>query len=133
MPEAFEIAPGVTAEAIAFAPGQEAPALYRLHFAPDVTYAFVEDPSLGLAYVESGTLTLRVDMPVMVGQVGASDTAGEQVAADTEFTVTAGDYFVLPPFATGDVRNDGPEAATVSVAGIVPMGSGTAPPSTPAP
>jgi len=114
----FEIAPGVTGEILPTS--EDPPSLYRLHFAPDVTFPFSDDPSLGVVYVEAGTLTLRSNLPVTVAQLGATDAEGENIAAETEFTVTAGDYFVLPPFVAGEVRNDGDETATVSIAGIVP-------------
>lgn len=117
-PAGFEIAPGVMAEVLPTS--QDPPSLYRLHFAPGVTYEIMEDPSIGVSFVNTGTLTLRVDVPVTVAQSGATGAAGESFAAGTEFTVTAGDYFVLPPSATGQVRNDGDETVTVSVAGLVP-------------
>ena len=47
-PGGFEIAPGVTAEGLAFAAGQEAPSLYRLTFAPGVTYAVAPAPEISL-------------------------------------------------------------------------------------
>lgn len=117
-PAGFEIAPGVMAEILPTS--QDPPSLYRLHFAPEVNYEIMEDPSIGVAYINAGTLTLTVDVPVTVAQSGATGTAGETFDAGTEFTVTAGDYFVLPPSATGTVRNDGDETATASVAGLVP-------------
>ncbi len=114
----FEIAPGVTAELLPVP--DDPPALYRLHFAAGVVYAFSAAPSLDVVYVEAGTLTLQLDVPVTVARLGETGAAGESIIADTEFTVTAGDYFVLPPFATGEVRNTGDETATVSVAGLMP-------------
>ena len=118
-PPAFELAPGVTAEALAFAEGQEAPALYRLIFEPGVTYAFDAVPEISLALVESGPLALTVDVPVSITRAGATDESGEDIEADTEFTVETGDYFVLAPFASGEVRNDVEEAASVMVAAII--------------
>ncbi|MDQ3513167.1 MAG: hypothetical protein M3462_05795 [Chloroflexota bacterium] len=117
-PGGFEIAPGVTAELLPTA--DDPPSLYRLRFAAGVTYPFEGDPSLVVAYVESGTLTFRCDAPVTVARVDATGTPGEPVAAGTEFTVTAGGYFVLPPFVSGEVRNDGSESGAMSVAGIIP-------------
>lgn len=116
-PEEFEIAPGVVAFDAVFAEGQEAPVTYRLRFDAGVTYAFTPAPSLDLVYVESGTLTLRLDTAITVTR---SDGTSETVAPGTEVTVTQGDYFVFPPMITGEVRNDSPEAAVVSVAGIIP-------------
>lgn len=117
-PAGFEIAPGVTAEILPTS--EDPPSLYRLHFAPGVTYPFSDDPSVSVVYVESGAIALRLDAPVTVGQVGATDAPGENIAADTEFTVLAGDYFLLPPLVSGEVRNDGDEIATVAVAGFIP-------------
>lgn len=119
-PGGFEIAPGVTAEILPTS--EDPPSLYRLQFAPGVTYEIVASPSLEVAYLEAGTLTLSIDTPVTVGNLGATDAAGENIAADTEFTVSAGDYFALPPGAGGELRNDGAETAVVSVAGLVPDG-----------
>ncbi len=129
-PGGFEIAPGVTAEILPTS--EDPPSLYRLHFAPDVTYPIGASPSLEVVYIESGALTLRVEAPVTVGQVGVTDAAGENVAAGTEFTVEPGNYFVLPPFVGGEVRNDGQETATVSVAGILPDAMATPTAGTPA-
>ena len=132
-PGGFEIAPGVTAEALAFAAEQEAPALYRLTFAPGVTYAFDPAPEISLAYVEVGALAITLDAPVTVTRAGATDAPGEAVAAGTEFTLVVGDYVVLPPLVDGEVRNDGQEAASVVVAGIVPSAVATPMAATPAP
>ncbi len=132
-PGGFEIAPGVTAEGLAFAMGQEAPSLYRLTFAPGVIYRVEPAPDISLAYLETGALTLTLDAPVTITRAGSSDAPGEAVTASTEFTVEAGDYFVLPPLASGEVRNDGEVAASVMVAAIVPAGMGTLAAGTPAP
>lgn len=129
-PEGFEITPGVTAEIVP--PVEDPPSLYRLQFAPDVTYAFTDDPTLGVVYVESGTLTLRLDTAVTVAQVGATDEEGESIAAGAEFTVTAGDYLALPPFTSGEVNNEGPEVGTIVVAGFIPEGSAAPVSATPA-
>jgi hypothetical protein len=45
---------------------------------------------------------------------------GETVAANTEVVVEAGEYLVLPPMTTGEVRNDGTEPASVSIANVIP-------------
>ena len=129
----FEIAPGVTAEALAFAAGQEAPALYRLTFAPGVTYAVAPAPDISLVYAEAGVLTATLYAPVTITRAAATDAPGEAVAAGTEFTLAAGDYAVFPPLVGGEVRNDGQEAASVVVAAIVPLGMATPTAATPAP
>jgi hypothetical protein len=119
-PMEFEIAPGVTAIALAFIPGQESPAVYQLRLDPGVTYAFQGVPDLELAYIESGTLTLTLDKLVTVTRSEAADQPGEAVEAGTEFSVSAGDYFVLPLMGGGELRNDGSEPALMTVASIVP-------------
>ena len=126
----FEIAPGVVAAPLPVP--ENPPALYRLRFAPGVTYPFAGDPTLGVVHVESGALALRVDAAVTVGRLAASEAAGKNVPAGTEFAVAAGDYFVLAPFAAGEVRNDGPDEASVAVAGFVPEGMATPAAATPA-
>ena len=129
----FEIAPGVTAEALAFAAEREAPPLYRLTFAPGVTYSFDPAPEISLVYVEAGALAITLDAPVTVTRAGATDAPGEAVAAGTEFTLRAGDYAAFPPLVDGEVRNAGQEAASVMVAGIVPSAMATPTAATPAP
>ncbi len=119
----FEIAPGVTAELVPAA--EDPPSLYRLHVAAGVIYEFSGNPSLAVAYVEAGMAVLHVDRPVTVFQAGAPNAEGETFSTGSEFTVTAGTYFVLPPFAAGVVRNRGDEPASFSVAGIVPEGMAT--------
>ena len=131
IPSSFEIAPGVSAEALAFMQGQDAPSLYRLRFAPGVTYEIVGDPAISLAYVEAGTLTFQLDVPVNIIRGDLPDSAGEQIAADTEFAVTAGDSFVLPPMAGGELRNEGPDEASMQIASIVPTGPMASPEASP--
>ena len=132
-PGGFEIAPGVTAEGLAFAAGQEAPSLYRLTFAPGVTYAVAPAPEISLVYGEAGVLTATLDAPITIARAGATDAPGEAVAAGTEFTLAAGDYAAFPPLVGGEVRNEGREAASVLVAAIVPPGVATPAAATPAP
>ncbi len=124
-PGGFEIAPGVTAEALAFAAGQEEPSLYRLTFAPGVTYLVAPSPAINLVYGEAGALIFTLDAPVTVTRAGATDMPGEAVAADTAFTLAAGDYAVLPPLVSGEVRNEGQEPASAVAAAIVPSGAAT--------
>lgn len=124
-PPPFEIAPGVTAEALAFAPGQEAPALYRVTFAPGVTYAIMPAPEISLIYQEVGALTFTLDAPVTVTRAGATDVPGEAVAAGTEFMLEEGDYMAFPPLGSGEARNDSEEAVSAVVASIIPEGMAT--------
>lgn len=121
--DGIELAPGVKAEILPTS--TDRPTLYRVHFAPGATYSFYPNSSLDIVYVESGELTFQLDLPVTVAQIGATDAEGEVISAGTEFTVTAGDYFVLPPFVAGDVRNGGQQGASVTLAAIVPEGMAT--------
>ena len=45
---------------------------------------------------------------------------GEPIAADTEFSLNAGDYSVFPPNVSGEARNDGQDPAQVAVAELIP-------------
>lgn len=119
-PEQFEIAPGVTVDNMVFAEGRYEPPIYRMTFAPGVEYQAQPSMALELAYVESGTLTLELDAPITIGQVPSDGAAENSLVAGTTATVTAGQYFVMPPGTGGVVRNEGDQPAVVSVAGIVP-------------
>ena len=55
----MEVAPGVTAEALAFIEGNEAPAVYRLRLDAGSALDFTGDPSISLALVESGQIEHR--------------------------------------------------------------------------
>lgn len=122
-PGEFEIAPGVIADETVFAEGREDPTAYRLTFDAGVSYTIMESPALEIAYLESGTLTMTLSAPVMIGEIGAPDMEGIAVEADTEFMLETGQYIVLPPLTTGELRNDGDEPASVSVANLIPEGT----------
>ncbi len=96
-PDSFELAPGVIASNMTFVEGQENPSLYRLSFEPGVSYPVQESPSLELVYMESGTLTVRLNATVTVASLNATDGSGESVVAGTGFTLSTGQYFVLAP------------------------------------
>lgn len=130
-PESFEIAPGVTADSVVFVEGQEDPPLYRLSFEPGVSYPVQPGPNLELVYMEAGSLTMQLDAPITIGKLGDTTSSGENIPANTEVTLTVGQYFALQPGVSGEVRNDGQETATVSVAGIILEGMAT-PAATPA-
>ena len=121
-PESFELAPGVVADSMVFVEGQEAPSLYRLHFDAGVVYAVTPSTSLELAYMEAGSLTAIFDGAVTVGRVGETQTAGQVIDANTEFTLETGQFFVLQPGVGGEVRNTGDQTATLSIAGLTPAG-----------
>src|ERR687889_172496 len=84
--EGFAFAPGVIGYALAYAEGQEEPSLYRLTFAPGATLSGGDtDPSLALGFVETGTLTVTIDAPVMVTRGGDTGTP-EIVEMGTAFS-----------------------------------------------
>jgi hypothetical protein len=130
-PESLELAPGVIADSMTFVEGQESPSLYRLHFDPGVVYEVFPSPSLELGYLESGSLTVVLDVALALGRVGETGAAGETIDANTEFTLEAGQFLVLQPGGTGEIRNTGEQTATLSVAGLTPGNAG-APEATPA-
>jgi hypothetical protein len=125
-PGVIEIAPGVTADQVVIFEGRETPSLYRLHFAPGVSYTVEPSDSLELAYIEAGTLTITLDAPTMRGTVG-DPGAEELVPANTEVSLESGTYFILQPATGGTVRNDGQEPTIVSVAGVLPVTAATPP------
>lgn len=130
---AFEIAPGVMAEALAFVPGQDAPSLYRITIDPGVTYAFEPSPEISLVYGETGALVVTLDAPVTVFHAVDVGQPGEAVAAGDEFRLDVGDYVVFPPLVDGEVTNAGKEPASALVAAVNPMPVPEAVPATPIP
>jgi quercetin dioxygenase-like cupin family protein len=89
------------------------------------------DPSTSLIYVESGTVTLHVDVPLTVRRASSLVTAvagggqgeepvREQVAANTEITLEPGDSFVVPPGGAGEARNDWSRPIVLLIAEVAP-------------
>lgn len=114
----------VSFEPLSFASVAELPAspaivgLARLTFPSGSVLPLEEgDPSLALVYVETGTLTVRIEGPITVYRA-ADDGAPEEIAAGTEFTAGPGDSFIGPAEIPGEARNDGTEP-TVILAAIV--------------
>ena len=120
LPESFEIAPGVVADNFLFAEGAEAPSVYRLTFEDGVVYPVIPGPSLEVGYMESGSLVMTLDVPVTVMQVGNLDGPGETFDPGTAFTLEEGNYLVLQPGASGEIRNESGGPAMLSVAGLIP-------------
>ena len=108
---------------LAFVPGQEAPTLYQLTFAPGTTYAFEPAPEISLVYAGAGAVTVTLDAPVTVTRATHPGEVGEVVEAGTALTFNVGDYTVLPAMVDGEVRNDGAGPATLLVSSIVPPAS----------
>ena len=111
-----EVAPGVTFDLMPAS--EDPPSLYRLHFAPGASLAFVDDPAISLVYVESGALSLQLDAAVSDARPEAP--SGDEEEADTALSLTQGDYFVLPPLVAGEIRNKGQEPMSIVIAAITP-------------
>lgn len=121
-PDSFELAPGVVADNMLFAEGAMEPSAYRLTFEPGVVYTVAPSANLEVTYMESGSLVMTLDAAVTVTQLGDVESGGEVVAANTAFTAEAGQFLVLQPGVSGEVRNEGDEPAVVSVSGLTPAG-----------
>lgn len=138
-----EMPAGVTFSPIAFGQAQQLMlpdaadlALFRLTIDPGATFTDQgNDPSTGLLYVESGTVTLTLkdsvqvlraqSMASMIGGPGATPMAEgtspfEEVAANTEFQLEAGDSVLIPANVGGEARNDGDQPVSLLVASVGP-------------
>jgi quercetin dioxygenase-like cupin family protein len=130
---------GITFEPLAYATALALPAtgelsISRISFEPGTVLPLEEgDPSYVLGFVESGELTIVQSDTILVTRagalgaaVGASEEGGsfapetEEIAAEQEVTVGAGDAVLFPPNASGEIRNDGDEPAVVIVAFVGP-------------
>jgi len=137
-PTAEEAIPeGVSFEGLGFLVAAELPpapaeiALFRIGLAPGAVFPIEEeDPSLALAYVETGTVAFVVEAPITVLRAAGPGTPfpeeHEEVAAGTPFELAAGDSALFPPRAAGEARNEGAEAASILVANVFPTGEGGA-------
>jgi quercetin dioxygenase-like cupin family protein len=139
-PASEEMAPeGITFDPLGVAPGVIAPAptdlvLVRIGFEPGAVLP--SDPSDldgAMAIVESGTLTLRLETPLIVSRAGSFaaaiataeatgefTTGGEAVASGEEITLAPGDVVYVPGGVGGEIRNDGAERAEVLVFLLTP-------------
>jgi hypothetical protein len=103
----------------------------RATFAPGAVLPLdPSDPSLGFFLAESGTITVRQDMPIGVIRAGTAFGPGtpiaqEIVGANTDGTLSTGDAFMSPPNVTGEVRNDGTVAVVLLVTSVIPTGGGS--------
>jgi len=145
-PAAEDFAPeGVSFLPLAFGEADQLPAtpadfiLARAVFEPGAGFPIeADDPSVTLVSVESGALTLQVDVPITVTRAAtlaafatpevdeSAVPPPEEMAADTAFTMAAGDSAYFPANIAGEVRNDGQEPAVVLLAIIEPTGGGEA-------
>jgi quercetin dioxygenase-like cupin family protein len=147
-PAADEMPPGVTAQPLGLGHVDALPAapadllLIRFTVAPGASVPIdPNDPSLTLAFIESGTLTVRFDGPLTVTRAStmtAMATSGamampatEQIPAGTTGTLRAGDAVISPPNIGGTLRNAGTEPVVILNAIISPSQMGM-PAATPA-
>jgi hypothetical protein len=86
------------------------------------------DPTFAFVLVESGSLTLRADAALSITRAdtlaealaSGAMPAQEEVAAESDVTLEAGDSVVLPSLVGVTLRNDGTEPATMLGAIIAP-------------
>ena len=99
--------------------------VFRITLEPDAFLPLEEDdPTSGLAYIESGSVTIDADISIPVLRA-PEDPEGfpgdaEEMPAGTEFSLEEGDSAMFPPNVFGDVRNDGSEPATVLIIVLAP-------------
>jgi hypothetical protein len=135
-PVGEEFPAGLSFEPLAFGVAEELPtvpaglSLFRVTLAPGTGLPIeADDPSVGLVYIEAGSLTAQVgaSIGVLRGTTatamggGGAEPETEEVAAGTEFILEAGDSTVFPPNVAGDIRNDGAVQAVALAALIEPL------------
>jgi hypothetical protein len=142
-----ELPPGIDAQPLAIGSSPTLPAapadliLLRLTLQPGAVLPNdPNDPTLALAYVEAGTITLHYTNALTITRAAALATldtpeaafpAPEPVAANATATLQTGDSFVSPANSGGDLRNEGTTPAVLLAAIIGPSQMG-APAATPA-
>ena len=121
---------GLTYEAISFASGVDLVSpgdmiVARIGMEPGAGFAIDDsDPTGGIGVVESGSVTIWLDVPWTIARAGTfanaiatAEATGvyepemEEIAADEEATLEAGDSAYIPPSINGEIRNDGDEPA----------------------
>lgn len=120
----------VSLQALTFAPVGELPrgpaivGIVRVTFPVGAVLPLeAGDPSLAVVYVESGSLTVRLDAPATIlraPEEGATDARQEESPAKTDFTLAPGDSFVSPAIIAGEARNAGTEPVIVLAAVVEP-------------
>jgi quercetin dioxygenase-like cupin family protein len=119
--------------------------VFRFGLEPGAAIPVEDSPGVGVLVVESGSLTVQVDAPVMVtrgaGMSEAMATAEatgdfsgviESVTAGEAVSLEAGDAAHIPGDVPGEIRNEGQESAT-ALAFIVYPSEGMMGEATPAP
>ena len=130
--EEFALPEGVTFAPLAYGTAEELPAapadlvLFRFGLEPGATFQLDEDdPSVALAYVEEGALTVTMETPMTVLRAAGDETPFPEqmdlIKAGTEFTLEEGDSAIFPANVEGEIRNEGDESATLLVAQVAPL------------
>ena len=141
-PGAEEMKPeGVTYEQVMLASGIEMPSplelnVFRLGLEPGAVSLVDDSPGVGVLLVESGSLTVAVDGPVMVTRAAGmqeamataeatGDFSGltEAVAVGEAVTLEAGDAAYIPGDVPGEIRNEGDEPASALAFVVYPVGT----------
>lgn len=102
-------------------------------FPPHANYVVPKtDEDLLLVAIESGTLTVVSDAPLVINRASTTASAGAQahelIAADTEIRLGAGDSFVRPPESEQTISNMTDEPAAAFTASVATDGAGDAQP-----
>jgi hypothetical protein len=141
-PTADGMPPGISAQPLALGHVAALPAapadflLIRYTLAPGASVLIdPNDPSLTLAYIESGTLTVRFDGPLTVARASAMAAlttpgamgmpATEHIPAGVTATLQAGDSAIGPPNVGGMLRNAGTVPVVMLNANLAPSQMGT--------
>lgn len=140
--EDVEFPEGVTFEALGYGTAENLPPtgdilLFRVRLEPGAVFPIDPDPAPGLVLVEDGGVTITVDGPVTVlraaGEGTPFPTETEQVEADEEFTLEAGDSAAVQGGLTGEIVNeaDGEAVLLVAIVTQVEGNGGATPEATP--
>ena len=130
----------VTFESVTFVSGVGLPSFGDLYvarstFEPGAAVPIEErDPTFGFLLVESGTLTVQVDLPMTVTRSGELDAAMATAEASGDFsnmlesiaegeavTLEAGDAAYIPANSAGEIRNEGQEQAVALAFLVIPL------------
>lgn len=98
----------------------QSPATYRLELAPGASLPGYDDETMSLVYVEAGSLVLNGKAALVISRLDGSK-APQMIDAGTDVTVAAGDYFVLPPHAATEIRNESQTPASLQFAAMDPL------------
>lgn len=134
-PSAAPFPPGVTVQPLALGldtlPDQENFELFRWTIAPGARFPDSPlNPATALVYVEAGSLTITFSSPIVIttgSAMAVLTTPGvpmlppNEIPADTTATVSAGDSFVVPIHAHGELQNAGSQPVVLLTALITPQ------------